>query len=973
MSVPGYGPTFKTIGRSTMVESGRYALNLHRLAGTYEAMFPLKKGVVFPKNFSRLYMQEKEATDILSNAKYATSLDELAAPLREVFFESGLPSALIEPTDELIIASSEQMAQALTFYRDVLRGKVRGVYPMDYFADQMSAVSNLGLFGQTEDARFILDIATTNYGEFDIWKDYFLTRALLNLKAYEELKQLSQIRLQETVRLQRGEDPTPKMLAAVWTGVQQVAAQAGYKLNIPAQRILNKDEAVPTILQHDLLMHHPFNYILANSSVETTQQWLLLREGLDEQFAQAAQLAPAPLPKRPTPAPAAARPAPATPQTPTPAQLQQEVVTQLQQTSLDFTTPQQLESSSSVATTTPQTKKPKETAKQPKNTTVKQTFATSKYPVNTIHRGRRRLSPKQVYDELFAYMQQNGNTLPSVNTALRTAAYRVVSQGDPSNPDVQAVIELWKSHTRLSKPITRTAHNMLVQLKAYLAENNNQLPPKNSKLRMAVYSAMKHSDMADPETQALVQLWNAHLQQPGGRKLEQKSYNNLLQELENYLSRHGILPPSGTSLRKRVLYACKVGNPDDPNVQAMAELLKTHSLKTPRTPQVVRKELENYVLEHHGQLPPSGSPIRRRAEDIKSNGAIDDVDVQTIIHLLDKHAIQSKRNPQQLRQDFETYLQENNGAYPPNGSALNKAIQRVLRKYPTDEDPDVKTIRTLWNQHVKKIRSEAGQRLNHQKKPVLTSAQLREQLETYIAEHDGKIPLQHHPIRATAEYRLSLGETQDPDLIAIRDILVSQKKHYQKRTPAQVRSELETYLQKNNNVMPAHGSTLDQAVKAMIKKYPQDPNTQALVSIVEQHRQRKSVTPQIRSPKDLLEDLQLHLTREEFSPYQGALYQAIHKALRNGNPQDPDVIALNRLWTDNCSKTRRSPQQVKEELEKYLQQGHTSLTNNKPLYYATRNVLKTENPADPHVQAISKMWQALGLKIPTFEKEIEGK
>lgn len=909
--VPGYGGLFSRVDRTAMLNMGRFGVNIHSIIAMHENLFPQHKKLILPGGLEDLNRLENNVADLITHPKNALGWQAVAAPQKILLFESALPAYLITPSeDPLALPSAAQLGEALTYYRDVLTGVgVKGIYPSSYFAQQMSAVSNLGLLGNPQDASYILKVAQTYYGAFNDFKDVFITRALLNLQAYDELQQLADLRLAET-----GIDHEPKPLSAVWNGVCEIMQQQHRPLRLPAQRIAQRDSAMPEILQADIIAHHPFNYVLANPSVEVTREWLQLRNGLDEQFNQAAAM--------------------------------EGVTAQLRS---DLVNPKPAPQKTIVIPFTP-TPKPA-TAPKPEEPLILT------------------LPPKPARPEAKPKARQHESAQPQGRAPAKTAQSTPAAQTPTAEtpqprrktvPSTQVTANPRGNPGRATKNTPRHVRELLEN---YISENNNELPPNNHTLRVTVYNLLKKADPADPDVQAIQALWKARIKPRGWQSQPvQHHYDQTRAELEKYINEHGGLPPTESSLRKRAKYVRETGDPNDPDVQAITELLSENRQKKLRTPSVVRAELESYMQEHDGQLPVSNTPIRKRAEDVRKNGDPNDADVKAITDLLTANALKVKRDPASLRRDLETYLQEHDGAYPPNGSALNKAIQRVLKNTPeSSDDADLQTVRELWQKHVQDVRKDAGKRLNG----PLTSAQMLQQIQNYMAQHDGKLPHQHHPARAAAEYHLRLGEPTDPDLLRVRDILNANKKPYQKRTPAQVRQELEAYLQTHHNTMPPHGSGLDQAAKSMVKKYPQDPDAQALSAILEQHRQRKGVTPKIRTPKDLLNDLNDYLTRNEYAPYKGELYHAIHKVMQNGDPNDPDVAALTLLWTENSLKTRRSPQQVHEELAAYVAKGHTSLAGNMPLYHAARNLLKMADPQDPHVKAVKNLWEQLGFKIPT--------
>ena len=1188
--VPGYGTYFIHIKRSDFLAMERYGLHLQRIVDMYQKIYPHNSTTAAPNEFTNIIQQVKKADDIMLHNKGAIGWWELRGQAKQVFFESGLPGELIEPTEELVIPSFTQMDVAQTYWLDIANGNVeKTMYAENSFGQYTSAATNLGLFGSPDTAQAIIKMAKRDYGLFDLWKDYFFTRALLNLGAYKELQELAQFRLSEI-----DSNRDPKQLAAVWRGVQAIAPKTKYRLNIPDNRIADHDAPAPELLQKELLLHHPFAYVLLNGSQEVTVLWQNLRHRLDENFTHAAlqagvgtmlaaQIIPEPVkPKYVPPAPhveydepeeeiieepsdedivytvqeritpvrtlvvpkTKVKPTPVK-KVRTPAQVREELEMYLQDNN------GQLPPNPHTLRTLVYKTFKQEDAANPEvialhnlwNSHLKGRWYNSKG--RTITR-----TPANVRQELETYMQENHGNLPKAGVALRAAAYKISTTGDPNDPDVQvitrllniqkrqpslhktaaevyaelrayfatntnlppnatplsnaayfqmkkgnqndphvqAIHRLWQQHVRRTQPITRTPQQVRGELETYLQENNNQFPPKNSALYQAINRLMQKPVSDDPDEQIIRTLWNAHFKP---REVSHH-YDEIREELEEYIDVHGGLPPTNSSLRKRAKYVRETGEPNNEDVQAVTELLAGHRQKKPRTPDVVRAELENYI-QANGQLPLSNTPIRRRAEDIKANGNPDNPDVQAITTLLNEKALHVKRDPASLRRDLEMYLTEHDGQYPANGTPLNRAIQRVLKQNPTDENEDIKEVRLLWNKHLTELRNASRQRIttqnntgkmtrrtaatrqhrtpkevreqleqyiqehdgqlppdahplrsaaykmkergNPQDEDVITitallqkhkqrngalpdpakvlrelqayfaentflpsgniqlsknvytllragdktdkqvqdiaalwnshkqdrstpTAPVRAELEQYLAEHDGQIPPYKHPVRVRAEYRIQTGNPNDPDIIFMKDVLETQKQTRTKRTPEQVRTELESYLKEHDNQLPPHASALDQAIQRVIKREPEHPDSQVIFSLLKARQKRPNTqTPQDRSPKQLRADLEAYFNEHETLTGNRALYQALNKALKNADPNDPDIQAIQKLWDTHRQHEKRTPQSVYEDVQSYFKE-HAHLPNDlRALHSAALRIMKEGNENDPYVQALKNFWQ----------------
>ncbi len=826
--VPGYGPFFARTNRKILTETGVAQLNIHDILFVHASIYPQDRARFVPQAIDVLHRTEQRTEDLILNARYAAGWEDMASPERMALLESGLVTYLLEAEDNVVLPTSDQMAYALNYYENVLTSS-------NYdFEQKMSAVTNLGLLGNVSHAPVLMRVAQTDFGILTPLVDDFVTRALLNIGAYNELKTLAQLRVEEAEH--KGE-----LLPAVWRGIITVAQEQGHRLSIRPGAIAKQDMDIPEVLQRRLLTHHAFNYLLGNGSLEVTQNWQALRAGLDELFAQADEAQGIEI-------------------EPTVKNMPQEIAMETED----------------IAEDVPSGDTPEDIS-----------------------------LPARNEDLSAAEPDENAEDLEISPTILAPK---------PATPRVKKT----QKSTRVGRVAKRSR------------------PKKVEKPELLPITAMRRPAKQEPKTRVY-------------------HYDLVREELERYVQDHGGgLPHSGTSLRKRANYARQKGDPNDPDVQAISALLAAHIQKRRRTPHSVREELEMYI-QQHGSLPVSNTPLRRRAEQVKTTGDPNDPDVQAVLKLFEEHALQVKRDFQSVREELESYLREHDGNYPPYSSALGTAVRRLLGKNHSDENPDVAAIRELWN----------GRPVKSRQTP-LTSHQLRVALETYMEQHNGEIPYQHHPIRATAEYRLGLiwGEPKDPDLLIIRNILVAKKAPYTKRTPGQVRQELETYLQKHDNQMPPSHSRLNQAVKRILKNYPDNPDALIIRQIVEQHPRPKIVIPPARSPKQVLAELKDYLTTHTYSPHGGALYQAVHKIIQRGDLNDPDVQAVIELWHARRVKVARSPEQVYQELYEFWQQGNRTLPSVNPVYYAARSLLQKGNPEDPYIKAILELWTKFNLKIP---------
>ena len=1067
INVPGYGGFFKSMDREALVNMGTFGLNIHPIIAMHESLFPKDKKQILPEGLADLKRLENNVPDLIASPRNENGWTVFSPNTKKLFFESAVPAYLLTTTEEeIVLPSAVQLSEMLTYYRQIVGGVgTKGVFPNDYFSQQMSAVTNLGLLGTKNDAIDILRVAQTDFGSFDRFKDLFLTRALLNLGAYDELRQLAQVRLSETDKNTK----EPLVLPLVWDGVQKIALQAGKRLDIPQNRIATHQSDFPPSLQREIIAHHPFNYVLGNPSLEVTKDWLTLREGLDEMFNQAAA------------------------QANITALLRQELslphpednpLRLLKKPERTFGLASPL---AKPAFTVPVREMPAVTsarAEEPRPTAANERPA-PKPSVTT---------PTADDDDLILELPAKPKTTPTAPVAKtgKTTSVRRETVPTVQTPAKPRGNPGWKTKN--------TPQSVRERLENYIRENNDQLPPNNHTLRVTVYKILKEADPTDPDVQAISEMWKARIKPRGWQnQTPRHHYDETRAELEAYIDAHGGLPPTESSLRKRAKYVRETGDPNDPDVQAITELLAGKRQKKLRTPSVVRAELETYMQEHNGQLPVSNTPVRRRAEDVKANGDPNDPDVQAIITLLTDNAIRDRRTPEKVRLELETYLKEHDGQYPPNHTSLDQAIRRLFRQNPTDENEHVAAVRALWNKHLLDVREASRQRLktdnpaqrtagapkpnmdpaqrakqvredleqytsehdgqlppdghplrsaayrikerfdpqdenvqavidllqsNKQRRgalpnsaEVLTDLQtyfsthtdlpsgstplsknvyalfnkgnktdpnvqaitelwnshkqdrftpvspVRAEFEKYLAEHDGNIPPYKHPVRVRAEYRVQTGDPNDPDVIFMKNILEEQKQKKVKRTPQQVREELEIYLKEHNDQLPPHKGTLDEAIKRIIKHYPEDPDVQIIIQLRKARQKRPNTpTPKDRSPKQLRADLEEHYKRYDSLNNDRALYQAVNKLLKNGDPNDPDVQAIQKLWDTHRQNVKRTPQQVFEEVQAYYNENGHLPSDGRALHSAANEKINHGDPNDPYVQALKNFWQEKGLR-----------
>ena len=113
------------------------------------------------------------------------SISQLTGIEMENYVFSGFTSQLLEGT---VVPSTVQVqAEVDMLTRYMKETKVVGGDVIKHFAKVWGAASYIGLLGTQENAADILSLAEGNYGGLNPYVDYYATRILLNLEAYNEL------------------------------------------------------------------------------------------------------------------------------------------------------------------------------------------------------------------------------------------------------------------------------------------------------------------------------------------------------------------------------------------------------------------------------------------------------------------------------------------------------------------------------------------------------------------------------------------------------------------------------------------------------------------------------------------------------------------------------------------------------------------------------------------------------------------
>ncbi|WP_428075644.1 hypothetical protein [Candidatus Avelusimicrobium luingense] len=954
--VPGYGIYFQQLRRNDFLAMGNFGLNIQRIMDMYTKIYPTGKTVVISKNFSDMFAQTLRTNDIITHEKGIEKWLELRGLEKQAFFESGLPAALVEPTDELIIPSFTQMDVAQNYWLGVANGQVeKTVYAENGFAQYASAAVNLGWFGTPQlAAPAILQMARRDYGLFDLWKDYFFTRALLNLGAYKELQELALIRLKETDSQRQ-----PKQLAAVWRGIKNVIPKNKARLIIPEDRIALQDEPLPELLREDLILHHPFAYVLLNGSQEVTVLWQEIRHGLDEQFSQAAlQVGVGTLLAKQWEKLAARRL-----QTSAPAP----------RVELEYDEPETPDlSTEDVAATDSEDI-------APINELIEEV---DQQPVST--RSRKVRTPASVRQELAEFIENHHGALPPHNSALRQAIFSLTSHASAStDPDIQWIQQMIEDHSVYHKYTTPAKARK--DLEEYIQLHDGELPPNNSGLRQKI-RRMKKQFPEDPDMAIIDQLLSTNSSHSKGRQSVLRSPAQVRQDLLTYLNKHnGQIPPAGGPLRTLIYKTLRIENPNDPDVIALRTLWQNHVQprggKVTRTPANVRQELENYLTEHDNKLPPQNNALRAAAYKISKVGDQNNSDVQEIIRLLQtyggKHNIITRgKTAADCRAELETYFADNT-RLPTNGSPLYTFAYKIM-KIGDPNDPDVIAIKEMWQAHKKpnpyrKIKPELlsapvdpqdlPQVTPHTANAKRTPQQVYDELVVYLQTHNNKLPPGTTSLRHAITYIIDHGDRNIPEVNQIID-LYNKYVTVVSRSPKQVRAELEIYAA-NQETIPVDGPLYQALYNVIHKGDPNDPDVIAVTEMWGKLRQRTR-----RTAKQVYEDVVAYVNENgKLPPDKHSLNNAYRHLVRKEYSNDPDIQALVQFWQAHAQKIAPAEERaviVLKQLQIYLKEHNELPKGGSSLRNAAEHLRRVGNQNDPNIAAITRL-----LNENKFQPEVQ--
>ncbi len=211
-------------------------------------------------------------------------LGSLSAAQVDNFYLSGIIDAVV---DGGMTLTPEQLSDALSFYTDLIKGvKIRTADEtfINQWAQEMGAVTNIGLLGEASDVATLWEVAKQNLpDEFIPVTDIALTRAFLNLKAYDKVQELLDLRLQGIDAQGR-----PLTLLGHWQDIQDFMTQAGHPLHWAEGRVETAYSLVtPEFQRYILNQYHPYSYIHTNAASDVTRSFLELRSDVEQRAREA--------------------------------------------------------------------------------------------------------------------------------------------------------------------------------------------------------------------------------------------------------------------------------------------------------------------------------------------------------------------------------------------------------------------------------------------------------------------------------------------------------------------------------------------------------------------------------------------------------------------------------------------------------------------------------------------------------------
>lgn len=223
-------------------------------------------------------ISKQKVKDILTNTDERPSFQ--GTKEEDEFYLIGFPEQVLE---EKFIPSTFQLRNASSYYRTRLIKLDKEPFSLRKWGKAMALITDLGLFGNAQDAKAIINTASQFHEELAGISDLIATRALINLGCYEEVEALSNIRL-----LERTPEGKSIKLAAQWKQIKEYMDQANVALDIDVERRVATEPITLSENTNRLLQqYNPYNLLQEDAGKATTDFWLDLRQGIDARLSNA--------------------------------------------------------------------------------------------------------------------------------------------------------------------------------------------------------------------------------------------------------------------------------------------------------------------------------------------------------------------------------------------------------------------------------------------------------------------------------------------------------------------------------------------------------------------------------------------------------------------------------------------------------------------------------------------------------------
>ena len=266
-------PQATSFSRAAQIE--RWVVSQEKIAETAALSWP-EKTILFSQ--TERFIPKQKVKDILTNTDGRPSFQ--GTKEQDEFYLIGFPEQVLE---EKFLPSTFQLHDATSYYRTRLIKLDKEPFSLRKWGKAMALITDLGLFGNAQDAKAIINTASQFHEELAGISDLIATRALINLGRYEEVESLAKIRL-----LEKTPEGKYVKLAAQWKQIKEYMDQANVTLDIDVER---RVAAEPVTLSENtsrfLQQYNPYNLLQEDAGKITTDFWLDLRQSVDARLSNA--------------------------------------------------------------------------------------------------------------------------------------------------------------------------------------------------------------------------------------------------------------------------------------------------------------------------------------------------------------------------------------------------------------------------------------------------------------------------------------------------------------------------------------------------------------------------------------------------------------------------------------------------------------------------------------------------------------